>query len=118
MNSKQKALALAETLSAKKGAEVRILDLRMIHGFTDFFVIATGTSGRHVKTLARATQEKVHALGERTLGVEGERVLRWVLIDVDDVIVHVFQSDAREFYSLERLWGEAEALDLQRAAEA
>ncbi len=118
MTAKEKALALAESLTDKKGVDVRILSLREIRGFTDFFVIATGSSDRHVRALAEAALESSRAAGTRPLGVEGERTARWVLIDLGDVVVHLFQRDAREFYSLERLWGEAEAVDLPRVAEA
>ncbi|MFQ5513843.1 MAG: ribosome silencing factor [Myxococcota bacterium] len=118
MTSKAKALRLAEAASAKKGLDVRILDLRGIPAFTDFFVIVTGRTDRHVLALCEGALESMREIGERPLGVEGESTARWVLIDLGDVLVHIFQREAREFYALERLWGEAEALDLPRAAEA
>jgi ribosome-associated protein len=116
LTSKEKALALAQAATAKKGTDVRILDLRKIPGFTDFFVIATGTSERHVRTLADATEESARRYGDRPFGIEGEKTARWVLIDLGDVVVHLFQHEAREYYSLERLWGEAEAVDPPRVA--
>ncbi len=118
MRSKEKALALAEATNEKKGFRVRILDLRGTASFTDFFVIATGASDRHVRSLADAVLETARRSGEQPLGVEGEKTARWLLIDLGDVLVHLFQREAREFYGLERLWGDAAALELPRAAGA
>ena len=117
MNSKEKAKLCAEAISSKKGMDVQILDLRPIFGFTDFFVIASGTSDRHVRTLCDAVVERIKASGEQPFGREGEETARWLLIDLGDVVVHVFQRDARDFYSLERLWGEAESVKAPRVAE-
>lgn len=118
MTSRRKALALAEAVAAKKGEALQILDLRALCSFTDFFVIATGTSARHVQTLADAAVESGARLGERVLGVEGRETGRWILVDLGDVLVHLFQPEAREFFGLERLWGEAETLALPQAAGA
>ena len=118
MNSKDKALLFASVASSKRGQDVRILDLRPIPGFTDFFVLATGTSDRHVRSLSDAVLEAARHTGERPLGVEDGGTARWVLVDLGDVVVHCFQRDAREFYSLERLWGDAEDVELPLAAEA
>ncbi len=102
---------MAETIADKKGLDIRILDVADVCSFTSFLVLATGTSARHVKALANATQEKCRTLGARPLGVEGERPGNWVLVDLGDVVVHVFREEARDFYSLDRLWGEAEELE-------
>ena len=83
-----KAMALARALDEKGGLDVTTLQLR--GAFTDFFVIATGTSDRHVHTLADAVVEAVHKLGERPLGIEGGRGTRWTLVDLGDVVVHIF----------------------------
>ncbi len=98
MTSKEKALAVAAGIADKKGVDIQILDLGELCSFTDFFVIATGTSARHVQTLADAALEVSAKLG--------------------DVIVHLFLAEAREFFGLERLWGDAEALELPRVAGA
>src|SRR5262245_55221159 len=88
--------------------DVKILDLGDLKSFTDYFVVASATSDRHARALADAASEAARKLGQRTLGLEGEQPGRWILVDLGDVVVHVFQEDAREFYSLERLWGDAE----------
>ncbi len=116
MKSKEKALALAEAANEKKGFHVRILDLRESAAFTEFFVIATGASDRHVRSLAAAVIEAARRHGEHPIGVEGEKTARWLLIDLGDVLVHLFQREARDFYGLERLWDITSALDLPRVA--
>lgn len=118
MNSRDKALALAEAVVGKSGTDLHVLDLSELCSFTDFFVIATGTSARHVRTLSDATVEACAKLGSQVLGLEGEQSARWILVDLGDVIVHLFQREAREFFGLERLWGEAEELELPRAVGA
>ena len=115
MSPKDKALSLAETVRDHRGIDVRILDLRGIAAFSDFFVISSATSDRHARALARAVQVRSRELGERPLGVEGEETGRWVLIDLGDVVVPVFQEEVRAYYDLERLWGEAETVELETA---
>ncbi len=117
MSPAEKARLLEQALGDKGGLDVRVLDLGEEAAFTDFFVIATGTSDRHVQTLAEAAVELAHQAGEKPLGVEGTESARWVLVDLGDVVVHVFREEAREFYGLERLWGDEEPAEPQ-AAEA
>ena len=112
MESRDKALLVAEAISDKKGLDVRVLDVGDVCSFASFFVMATGTSPRHVKTLANATHEGCREAGVPVLGSEGERPGNWVLVDLGDVVVHLFQSEARDFYALERLWGEAEPVEV------
>ncbi len=116
MTSKERAAALATEIAGKKGSDIQIFDLRGVSSFTDFFVIATGTSNRHVKTLAEATLSLTHEHGERPLGTEGDPPGRWILVDLGDVVVHLFEREAREFYALERLWGEAQLVDVSAPA--
>ncbi len=118
MSSEDRALELGEAASAKKALDLRILDVQELCSFADFFIIATGTSARHVRTLADATLEAARKQGDRPIGVEGEETARWVLVDLGDLIVHFFQAEAREFFGLERLWGEAEEVAPARAAGA
>lgn len=110
MTGRGKALALANALTDKKGEGILVLDVRDLCSFTEYFVIATGTSARHVRTLADHVQETARGFGQRPLGVEGEERAQWVLVDLGDVVVHLFQGEAREYYRLERLWGEAESV--------
>ncbi len=101
-------LGLAEVVSAAldemKGQNVTVLDVRGVTSVADTIVIASGTSDRHVKSLATRVQERARSAGYRPLGIEGEREGEWVLVDLGDVIVHVMLPRVREFYALEKLW--------------
>lgn len=79
---------------------------------TDYFVIATGTSDRQVSTIAENIEEKLREAGAKPIGREGERELKWVLLDFGDLVVHVFQPSERDFYRLEKLWSDAPRLEL------
>jgi ribosome-associated protein len=118
LTAKDKALRVAAAAAEKKGIDVRVLDLREMNAFTDFFVIASGTSDRHARSVADAAIEALAREGERPLGVEGEETGRWILVDLGEVVLHVFQPEVRSYYALERLWGDAETLELPRAASA
>ena len=112
------ALRVATAIDEKKGAEVRVLDLRGVCGFADFFVLATGASARHVRALADAAIVAALRAGAKPKGVEGKPIGCWVLVDLGDVVVHVFQEEERDFFGLERLWGDAEELEVEHAAGA
>ncbi|MBE5315478.1 MAG: ribosome silencing factor [Xanthomonadales bacterium] len=91
-------------LEELKARDVREIDVRGKAGFTDTLFIASGTSTRHVKSIADEVQKRVKEIGAMPLGVEGEREAEWVLVDLGDAVVHVFLPRVREFYALERLW--------------
>lgn len=97
----------AEAALDRKARDVVLLDLRGISNATDYFVIASGTSDLHVRAMAEHVMDMLKPLGERPDHVEGLRGGRWVLIDYVDFVVHLFHPAAREFYQLERLWGDA-----------
>jgi ribosome-associated protein len=105
-----KDLKLAIAAAADKKAEdVTVLDLRKASAFTDFFLICTGTNLRQVQAIADAVEE---AVGIKPSLVEGYARGQWVLIDYFDFIVHVFMPQTREFYALERLWGDAKKIEV------
>lgn len=106
----QKAKVIVDAALDKKAEDVVALDVRELVSFADTFVIATGTSDRHVRSIVDGIEEALRSSGEKPLGIEGEEEGRWVLIDCDDAIVHVFVRDVRQHYDLERLWGEAPKL--------
>ena len=93
-----------DALDDLKALEPVTLDVRELSSVTDYLLVASGTSSRHVKSLAENVLMKAKASGVRPLGVEGERTGDWVLVDFGDVVVHVMQPAARSFYDLERLW--------------
>ncbi len=100
----------------KKALQLVALDVHVVTSVADTFILVTGTSDRHARAIADSIVDMVRARGEKPLGVEGYEEARWVLIDLGDVIVHVFQPDVREAYDLERLWSDAPALELGVAA--
>ena len=100
----------ADLAQDRKGRDVRVLDLRGLSSATDFFLIVTGTSDIHVRSIAEHVMEGLKGQGERPSHVEGMNGGRWVLLDYIDFVVHVFHPAARDFYQLERLWGDAPAL--------
>ena len=100
-----KLLALViDALEELKGVDISILDVSKLTSITDRLVIASGTSTRHVKSLADSVTRKAKQAGFRVLGVEGEQAAEWVLVDLGDVVVHVMTPPIREFYALEKLW--------------
>ncbi|MCO6411530.1 MAG: ribosome silencing factor [Thiogranum sp.] len=103
---KQTALQALEDLKALNISE---FDVRGMTSVTDYMIIASGTSDRHVKSLANAVVVACKRAGVNPLGVEGEREGEWVLVDLGDVVVHVMQPRIREFYALEKLWSVTEA---------
>ena len=96
----------------KKAENLIVLDLRPSNAFTDYFVICSGRSTRQAKAIADAIEERLKAIGCRPAHVEGYAAAHWVLIDCFDFVVHVFTPETRDFYALERLWGNAVRVDL------
>ena len=109
---------VAEAAFDKKAERVVALDVRELTSYADTFVIATGNSDRHAQSIADSIVEALRLSGNKPLGVEGYDEGRWVLIDAGDVIVHVFQSEVRDEYDLERLWSDAPNVDLEGAPAA
>ena len=103
----QEVVRAVDLLFDRKANDVVLMDLRNISTATDFFLIASGTSDTHVASIADNVVDGLRQAGTRPLNVEGERGGRWILIDYFSFVVHVFHPAAREFYQLERLWGDA-----------
>lgn len=95
-----------EALEDLKALNIKHINVEGVAGFTDRMVFASGTSSRHVKSIAQSVLEATKKAGFNALGMEGEDVGDWVLIDLGDVVVHVMVPDTREFYDIERLWKE------------
>ncbi len=105
--SRNKALSAARVAIEKNAENLKLLSLTDISGFTDYFLICSGTSDRQVQTIADAVQSEMDRAGVSVLSVEGYSEGRWVLIDMGDVVVHVFLDALREYYDLENLWSDA-----------
>lgn len=97
----------------KKAMDVVVLDLRHTPAFTDFFLLCSGQNARQVHAIADAIEEALHAANVRPSHIEGYDRAEWILMDFFTFIVHVFTPQTREFYSLERLWGDAERIDIE-----
>ena len=105
---------LVEAAAEKKGEDVTVLDISSVTSFADTFVIVTGRSDRNVRAIVDAITEAARGFGERPLGVEGYNQGCWVLVDLADIIVHVFVPEAREEYQLERLYADADPVQIAR----
>lgn len=104
MQVKQLERLVIDALNELKAVDVRILDVHDRSSFTDLMVIASGTSNRHVRSLADNVVKRAKEQGLALLGMEGEREGEWILVDLGDVVVHVMQPQVRDFYNLEKLW--------------
>ena len=112
LSSKEVAIAATKALSSKKGVELRLLRIEDVSTLADYFLICTGPSSTHVKTLCDFAEVTLEELGEKMLGREGHRGNTWELLDFGCVVIHVFTDEARKFYDLERLWSDAETVSL------
>jgi ribosome-associated protein len=97
---------------SKKAEQLVVLDLRTAAGFTDYFVIATGANARQIRAIAEAVEESLLKLNVRPAHTEGYQRTEWILLDYFDFVVHVFSAETRAFYGLERLWGNATAIEV------
>ena len=112
LTAKEVAIHVTKALDEKKGMDIKLLKIDKVSSLADFFLICTGTSNTHVKTLCDYAEFTLDNLGEPMLGREGHRGNAWELLDYGSVVVHVFTDEARAFYNLERLWADAEQIDL------
>ena len=114
MTPKELAILAAKALDGKKGEEIKVMEVTDLTTLADYFVICTGGSNTQINALCDAVEEKLETeAGEKPLHREGHRGGIWVLLDYGCLVVHVFNSEAREFYGLERLWSDAKPLHLE-----
>jgi ribosome-associated protein len=104
-------LAAVHAADAKQAKAIRVLDLRDITSFADFFVICSGTNSRQIQSIADEVQLRLKKLGEHANNIEGFQNAEWVLMDYGDYVVHVFSEKARAYYDLERLWRDAKPVE-------
>jgi len=112
LDSKLFVEKIADLIFNKKGYDVRIIDLRSLTTFSDFFVICSADSNTQVKAIADEIDKSLRDEGIKCWHKEGYIALSWVLLDYVDVVVHVFKKDAREYYNIEKLWGDAPSVDI------
>ena len=112
MTPKEMALLLAQAMDSKKGKDIRVLETDGVTTLADYFVLCSGSSAPHLKALADAGEKAMKDHGILPHHVEGHRGGTWILQDYGDVVVHVFDKEARAFYDLDRLWADAKTVDL------
>lgn len=113
LTPKEIAYEATRALDAKKGMDIRLLKVDEVSSLADYFLICTGTSNTHVKTLCDYAEYTLEQLGETMLGREGHRGNSWELLDFGFIVIHVFTEEARQTYNLERLWADAQQVDLK-----
>jgi len=118
LTSREKAVAIARAAEAKKAADVVILDMQGLTLIADYFVICHGQNPIHVRAIADGVEEEVGEQGWAPSHREGYDSARWVLLDFDDVVLHIFLAAEREYYGLERLWADARRLELESLPES
>jgi ribosome-associated protein len=111
IKAKKFAVAAAKLAAERHCTDIVVLDLRGLSPATDYFVIATGTSDRQIRTMAEEISEEGRNQGFRRFGRAGYEQGRWVVLDFIDVVVHLFDSEYREYYDLDLLWGDAKKID-------
>jgi ribosome-associated protein len=111
--SKEEALATAQIMIDKKALDVVLLEISKVVTYADYFLICSGRSVIQVKAIVNAIEEYLKSKGVHPLHIEGYTEGRWVLLDYDELIVHVFLEEARNFYNLERLWGDVPRIDFE-----
>ena len=109
----ESAYDVAHAARKLKAVELKVLDLRKLASFTDFFVIASGTSDRHVEAIADSIIEEMKKKGRRPIGVEGYEHGQWIIVDYGDVVAHIFYGTMREIFALEKLWADAKAVRIK-----
>lgn len=113
MKSKEFAGIIADIIFTKKGFDVKIIDLKKLATFADYFVICSADADTQVKAIADEVDKKLSDEGIKCWHKEGFMALQWVLLDYVDVVVHIFKKEAREFYNLEKLWGDATIIEVE-----
>ena len=112
MTSYEMAVGLAKALDSKKGLNIKVLKTQELTTLADYFVLCTATSTTQVKAMSDACEEAMEQQGETVHHIEGHRGGTWLLMDFSSVVVHIFMDEARKFYDLERLWADAQEVDL------
>ncbi|MHA8111013.1 ribosome silencing factor [Lactobacillaceae bacterium Melli_B4] len=114
MNSKEKVEIAVKAADDKRAHDIMALNVEQISLMADYFVIMDAASNRQVKAIAEAIVDESEKHGVTVKQVEGKNAAKWILIDLGDVIVHVFQTEQREFYDLEKLWSDAAEVDISQ----
>ena len=112
MTTQEKLEKIVKILDTKKAQDIQVIGITNLTIIADYFIIATGTSTTQVKALADEVEFQLGEAGVEPRGVEGVRTANWIVLDYDDIVVHVFYHDTRAEYQLERLWADGEQVDI------
>ena len=112
MTTQEKLEKIVKILDSKKAEDIQVIGITNLTIIADYFIIANGTSTTQVKALADEVEFQLSQLGEEPRGVEGIRTANWIVLDFNDIVVHVFLRDTRAEYQLERLWADGEQVDI------
>lgn len=112
MESREMARIAVKALEDKKGEDIRIIDISTVSVIADYFIIANGSNVNQVQALADNVQEQLYKAGVEARNIEGYSNASWILMDFNDVIVHVFSSEDRLFYDLERIWRDGQLISV------
>jgi ribosome-associated protein len=112
IDGKERLLLCINASLKRKAKNLTILNVKEVSSFADYFIVCSGTSDRQVQSIAASIRENLKEYGVIPLGIEGERLGKWVLMDYEDVIIHVFYEPIREFYDIERLWPDAPRMEV------
>lgn len=112
MDTKSLSLEVFKALDDKKAHDIKVLDVQGLTSVADYFILATGTSTRHASSLAESVEDALTEIGIEPSHKEGQRTGEWILLDYLDVIVHVFTEETRNFYNLEKMWKDAEIVQV------
>lgn len=111
--SKEMVKIAVAALEDKKGEDIRVIDISDVTVIADYFVIATGSNANQVQALVDNVQEALFKAGHETSKIEGYRTGNWILLDYDDIIIHIFAKEERLFYNLERIWRDGKDVDIK-----
>lgn len=121
MSEKNKSLDMAKiafhALEEKKAVDIRVLDIRDISIIADYFIIANGTNKNQVQAIADQVDEDMHKAGYEAKGNEGYSYANWILLDYNDIVVHIFDQENRLFYDLERIWRDGKEISFEQMSE-
>jgi ribosome-associated protein len=115
LDSKELVDKIIEHIQSKKGFDISILDLKKLSAMADYFVVCSAGANVQVKAIADEVDKKLRKEGIKSYHREGYNSLNWVLLDYFDVVVHIFKKDIREFYNIEKLWGDAEITEIENS---
>lgn len=111
MDSREMTKIALEAIEDKKGSDVRIIDISNVSVMADYFIIASGSNRNQVQAMADNVEEKLHKIGVTPRQIEGYQTANWILMDFNDIIVHVFNEEDRLFYNLEKIWLDGKVID-------